>query len=320
MFIGFSILFSRSFLMRKAKGSWRFPKGLAPTDTKTRQLFDLSRKRRQGHRPTASTKERLINGDYGTAGQFMYKLLESTSESVDYAKLANLFGTVGGDFTLSAEYEQALKTADDDLLRIARDEPSIKSSQRQIPKPIVQALQSCKQSNGIRQDFICRCYLFSLALFDANPLIMGTKPFSEIFGQPKDSCQKALTSIRLDRIKKSGITIEDFVQKMYPPERRYEDPKKVFEAQLRDPARIIQPQFITRFAETYYDNCMDEMHKQDVLKEYISCLWNFVIQSAVCMDKMKEEIKFDFQAEAKKHYTEFLKCADLYYVDFSRNA
>jgi len=298
--------------MRKAKDSWRFPKGLAPTDTKTKQLWDSLRKWRQGHSPTASTKERLINGGYGPAGKLIYDL-ESAIESEDYTRLVNLFSTVGGDFTLSAEYEQALKTADDDLLRIARDEPSIKSSQRQIPKPIVQALQSCKQSNGIRQDFICRCYLFSLALFDANPLIMGIKPFSEVFGQPKDSCQKALTSILLDRIKKSGITIEDFVQKMYTP-------RKSFEAQLRDPARIIQPQFITRFAETYYDNCMDEAHKQDGLKGYISCLWNFVIQSAVCMDKVKEEIKFDFQAEAKKHYTEFLKCADLYYVDFSRNA
>ena len=145
---------------------------------------------------------------------------------------------------------------------------------------------------------------------------MKTRIFRELFNEPANGCRNAIVAILRRQIKKGGITIKEFVAQMYPDS---SDPRKVFDANIRDVARITQPQFIKKFAETYYDICFGEVNKKDGLREYISCLWNFIIQSAVCMDKMRQKFSFDFQEEAKERYEEFLCIAINYYPDFSRN-
>lgn len=314
--ISFSVVFSRLFLARQLNGHLALPKGLGPTkESCDKKLIDLLRKYCGCNQKLPSlTKRRMSNGDYGLTGIRMYQLVKSL-DSNSCKLFSDFCCSSVGDYTLSEEYENALRIADKELLTIANGEQSSRSQPNLIPQSIIQNFLLCERSGKIESSFLCQCFLFSLALFDANP-IMKTRIFRELFNEPANGCRNAIVAILRRQIKKSGITIKEFVAQMYPDS---SDPRKVFDANIRDVARITQPQFIKKFAETYYDICFGEVNKKDGLREYISCLWNFIIQSAVCMDKMRQKFSFDFQEEAKERYEEFLCIAINYYPDFSRN-
>ncbi|MBR1870320.1 MAG: hypothetical protein IJ802_00650 [Kiritimatiellae bacterium] len=314
--ISFSVVFSRLFLARLLNGHLALPKGLGPAKASCdKKLIDLLRKYRdRNQRLPSLTKRRMSKGDYGLAGIRMYQLVKSL-DSDSYTLFSDFCSSSVGDYTLSEEYENAVKQADKELLTIANSEQSTRSQSNSIPQSIIQSFLLCERSGKIESPFLCQCFLFSLALFDANPN-MKSKIFRELFNEPADGCKNAIVTILRRHIKNSGIAIKEFASKMHP---NSSDPRKVFDANIRDVARITQPQFIKKFAETYYDICFDEANKKEGLREYISCLWSFIIQSAVCMDKMQQKLNFDFQAEAKERYGEFLSIAINYYPTFSRN-
>ena len=314
--ISFSVVFSRRFLARKLNGHLALPKGLMPVPNSAEsKLMDLLRKYRDANRtPPPSLIRRIGNGDYDLAGRRVYELWESYTSN-DIERFNKGFAAQVGDYTKSAEYVEALKRADGQLLRIANNEAPIDPNSERIPAFIIEGLQEYK--TGKIESFLSRCYLFSLAIFDANPMLK-TKIFDALFKEPENNCQKALVSILKRKIRDSRIKIKGFAKMMYP---NNTDPRYSLDAYLRNPTRIIQPHFIKRFAETYYDNCFDTANKKVGMREYLVLLWNFAIQSAVCMDKMRETLDFDFQGEGEKHYAELLKYANLYYSDteFSRN-
>ena len=307
----FSALYSRIFLCRKLHGHLALPKGLIPSVSK---LMDLVRKYRDKSALPTLFIERMGKGDYGLAGLRMYAFREFFERN-DPLMLTSACSASLGDWTMSAEYEKALKAADETLWNIANKEQAIKSPTNQIPVSILKDLQLSKQNGQLEPTLLCRCYLFSLALFDANPMVL-TKVFAEIFKEEAASCQKAFVTIIKRRIKASGNTIRDFASIMYP---NAPDPRKALDISLSDAGRIIQPDFINRFAQKYYVNCFPPAHKKDGLEEYMSMLWNFVIQSSICLDRMSEKLKFDFRNEARKNYNEYLKCAESFYTDFSIN-
>lgn len=315
--ISFSAFYSRIFLCRTLHGHLALPKGLMPLpESDEGKLMDSVRKYRDAQRePSQLLMKRMKNGDYGLSGLRINDFWEAYNFK-DPKRMIEASSASIGDFTGSEEYETALLKADEELSSIAMNEPPAKPSSALMPESISRELQLYKESGEIESLF-CKCYLFSLALFDANPDML-TKVFSEIFSEDAPSCQKAFERIIRRRIKDSGVTIEKFSEMMYP-ESKSSSPRKALDVAFSDSARIIQPEFINRIAKIYYEDCFDSENKKEGLEEYISKLWNFVIQSSVCMDRMGERLYFDFRAEARKNYEEDLKCAESFYSDFSRN-
>lgn len=315
MMISFSAFCSRIFLCRPLHGHLALPKGLMPLpESDEGKLMDSFRKDRDAQRePSELLIKRMKNGDYGLSGLRINDFLEAYNFK-DPKRMIEASSASIGDFTWSEEYETALLKADEELSSIAMNEPSVKQSSAQMPESISRELQLCKKSGEIESLF-CKCYLFSLALFDANP-DMRTKVFCEIFSEDAPSCQKAFERIIRKRIKGSGVTIDKFSKMMHP---KSPSPRKALDVAFSDSARIIQPEFINRIAKIYYENCFESENKKEGLEEYISNLWNFVVKSSVCMDRMGERLNFDFRAEARKNYEEYLKCAESFYSDFSRN-
>lgn len=310
MLIGTSACYVRTFLLQKRKGRLSFPKGLSPEDDETKCFLDIARKWRDGiAAPTKSTLSRMREGEYGLAGLRVSELMGTFD---DVKKVIEWTSVALGDWTMLAEYENIVRAADMEILRIVESEAQPESDHLHVPGSIVEGVRQYALHGNIEPVSFCQCFLYSLVLFDANPNLKA-EPFREVFYQDADSLQRSFAIFIRQRIKGRGKTVQDFAEKMF----HNKVSRKSLENQLYDQKRIIQPNFVRRLAETYHDFVLDEEQKSEQLRKVLPNIWNFVIQSAVIMDKMDECFAQNFREIAKEHYAEFRQCADLAYKDFS---
>ena len=311
MLIGLSVLYTRGLLLQKRKGRWIFPRGLSPEDKETRKFLDCFRKWKEGFtNPTKSTLLRMREEEYGLAG-LRYSELKDSIDNI--SKFIDWTSSCLADWTMFAEYANIVQAVDKEILRIAESGTQPESDHLHVPESIVEGMRQCTQDGDIKPVFFCQCFLYSLVLFDENPNLKA-EPFREVFYQDANSLQRSFAILIRQRIKRRGKTVQDFAEKMFP---KHVNPRRSFENQLYDQKRIIQPNFVRRLAETYHDFVLDEEQKSEQLRKVLPNIWNFVIQSAVIMDKMDERFAQNFREIAKEHYAEFRQCADLAYRDFS---
>lgn len=326
MLIGLSALYAGRLLLQKRKENLIFPRGLfqGKKDDKIRTFFDCVRKWRAGRaKPTKSTLRRMREGKYGLAG---LRYSEFRDSKDDMSKFIAWTSSRLVDWTMLEEYANIVQAVDMEILRIAESGTQPESDHLHVPKSIVEGVRQYAQNGNIEPALFCQCFLYSLVLFDANPNLKA-EPFREMFYQDADSLQRSFAILIRQRIKGRGKTVQDFAEKMFPPQpsvfpenqepQGYLEPRKSFENYLYDSKRIIQPNFIRRLVETYHDFVLDEDQKSEGLKDVLPKIWNFVIQSAVIMDKMGELFAQNFRGIAKIYYDEFRQCADLAYRDFS---
>ena len=300
-------MWSRILLLKPHKGWLRFPKGLAPKG-KTKVVFDRLRKWRDGSaNPTKSTRSRMREGKDGLAGLRLSELMDTQN----YREFIDWTGSCLEDFTGLPKYANIVKRVDKEILRIAESGTQPESEHSHVPESLVEGVRQSTPNKNIERKG-CLCFLYSLALFDANPNLMA-EPFREVVYRNDCNLQRSLTLLLRQRISQV-MTIQAFAKKMFPHQA---DPLKSFENVLYDPKRIIQPLFIEKFAKTYYDSVLDENKKSDELNEMLPTIWNFTIRSVVIMDKIREKFDLDFREIAKTHYDEFRKYADLAWQDFS---
>ncbi len=311
MLLGVSALYARMFLCQKRKGRLSFPKGLSPADDATKGLLDVVRKWRDGKStPTKSTLSRMRSGEYGLAGLRYSELmgaLDDPKTRIDWAS------SCLGDWTGLAEYKNIIRSVDMEVFKIAESKTQLESDHLHVPRSIVEVVRQYAQHGNLEPVSFCKCYLYSLVLFDANPNLKA-EPFHEVLYRDADSLQRSFVKLIMHRIQERGKKVKYFAGKMFP---RDQSPTKSFENRLYDSKRIIQPDFVQRLAETYHDFVLDEDKKSEQLREVLSKIWNFVIQSAVIMDKIGEYSALNFREIAMEHYAEFRQCADLAYQDFS---
>ena len=311
MLIGTSACYARTFLLQKRKGRLGFPRGLSPEDDETKYFLDVARKCRDGiATPTKSTLSRMREGKYGLAGLRFSELMGAFD---DVKKFIEWTSVAFGDWTMLAEYENIVRAADMEILRIVESGTQPESDHLHVPRSIVEVVRQYAQHGNLEPVSFCKCYLYSLVLFDANPNLTA-KPFREVFYQDADSLQRSFAILIRQRIKRRGKTVQDFAEKMFPNNLK---PRKSLENQFYDPKRIIQPKFVRRLAETYHDFVLNEDQKSEQLREVLPSRWNFIIQSVVIMDKIGEQFALSFRDIAKEHYAEFRQYADLAYRDFS---
>lgn len=312
MLISWVSLAMRCLLMQKRKGKEKIPQGFISsfTSAQLKVLDDIQNWRDGKAKPSVAILKAMRQGEYGEPFRFTAKL----ADAIDSNSLEDFNNEIYKCLEKQLpfpEYLQTIRLVDEAIMAYGKTEVKAgligEVRSHVVAQTIIEARELLKGKKPLAPRQVCLLYLYSIALFDAQP-ILGECVFTQLFATGEPTLVRGFLTLIKEGIKKRKHKITELAHEMFPKMDDSEAYKKMWSC-FKTGTRLMLN--IKEMANAYFNIVFSSNEPCNEERRIIfSKVWGFVVMSAAIMDVAKEKWGIDFVALAREcNYNGLIKNA-----------